>query len=140
MPITDQPALFDVQEPPAAEARKDEAPNAGTVVAAYVDSYRRHHSGGDPVKSHIGRVARETKQIIQSGRVDIADLIKAADAMGMGPWSNIGTELNKVRERGGRPPKIDKGIAPVIPREDPCWAELAEQSNRAWAAKLGGAA
>jgi hypothetical protein len=89
--------------------------SAATVVAAFVDSYRQHHSGGDPVKRDIGRVARDAAGILRTGKSTVEELAEAATAMGAGRYSNLGVQLNILRDnRAGRG---DKGIARVAPRE-----------------------
>lgn len=107
----DQPLPLDLGDPPA---KKPPAPSAGTVVAAYVDSYRRHHSGGDPLKRDIGRVAREAKELLTTGRADPGELERAAAAMGAGPWANLGQQLNIQRQQASKP--ANRGIAPPAPR------------------------
>jgi hypothetical protein len=105
-------ALFDVE--PAKEPEQPERPpGSQEVVAAYVDSYRRHHSGGDPLRRDIGRVARDAKGILDAGKATAPELIEAATNMGSGPYSNLGVQLNMARDSRPRP----LGIAPPMPRE-----------------------
>lgn len=106
-----QELAFDLDLPePEPPARKE--PSAADVVAAFVDSYRRHHSGADPLKRDTGRVARDAKQILDSGRATVAELSEAATAMGSGPYANLGVQLNMRRE--GR--RGTRATVPVAPR------------------------
>lgn len=105
-------ALFDVQ--PAEEPdRPEREPGSQEVVAAFVDSYRQFHSGGDPLRRDIGRVARDAKAMIGTGKATAVELIEAAKNMGTGPYSNLGVQLNITRENR---PRV-RGIVPVAPRE-----------------------
>lgn len=78
---------------------KPKNPSAADVVAAYVDSFRQHHSGGNPLRSEIGRVSRDAKALIVAGRGTVAELVAAATAMGSGPFCNLGVQLNITRDR-----------------------------------------
>lgn len=122
-----QDTLFDVTPPP--KARKAESPSARTVVAAFVDSYRKHHSGADPTKANLGRVARAAKAILESGKADPAELEQAASAMGEGPWANLDTALNIHRQRGQKRPGFTAGT-PARPHTDADWLAVAQQKER----------
>lgn len=108
---------LELPAPAALEIRpRQNGKNAATVTAAYVDSYREHHSGGDPLRRDIGRVARDAAELIRTGRATVEELAAAAEAMGAGRYSNLGVQLNIVRERGKRT-GIARGPVPVSPRE-----------------------
>jgi hypothetical protein len=130
-------ALFDPPETAQAKtAKKPKAektppsPSAGTVVAAFVDSYRSHHSGGDPVKAAIGRVARDAKMMIDEGRASAEELQRAATAMGLGPYNNLAVALDKLRKQGGSDRKFGRqsGVA-ARPHTDPDWMAVAERNR-----------
>lgn len=97
-PPTDAIALFDVPAP--VKAGKAESPSARTVVAAFVDSYRRHHSGADPVKRSISRVGRDAKATLEAGTASPEELAAAASRMGEGPYDNLAVALNIHRQKG----------------------------------------
>jgi helix-turn-helix protein len=105
-------ALFEI-DPPPPQAEEPKLLGANDVVAAFVDSYRSHHSGGDPLKRDIGRVARDAKASLGAAKATAAELIEAAKAMGSGPYSNLGVQLNILRDRRPRA----RGIVPIAPRE-----------------------
>lgn len=84
---------------------------AQDVVAAFVDSYRQHHSGGDPLKSAKGRVARDAAQLLRTGRAGVPELVRAATAMGATPFANLGVQLDIARD-----PRAVARIAPVAPK------------------------
>lgn len=130
-PVTtsvDQGALFDVPAKKKTAGKRGEAPaspSAATIVAAFVDSYRQHHSGGQPGKSSIGRVARDAKGILSRGEAGPEELAQAATAMGEGPWDNLAMALKIFRDRGSRP-RV-QGYAPALPPTAPVWVEIAER-------------
>ena len=135
MPIAEtQATLFDTP-PPEPEPEKIREPGAHTVVAAFVDSYRRHHSGGDPVKRDIGRVARDAKAILGARRATVEELTEAATLTGSGPYSNLGVSLNIQRDRGGRRQGKTLACAPPARRDDPGWNGW-EEENAARAAEI----
>lgn len=113
---------LDLPEQPKAQGRKDE-PSARTVVAAFVDSYRRHHSGGNPTRAVIGRVSRSAKAILTAGAAGPAELTAAATELGTGPYANLDTALAMHRQKGTRHMGT---IAPCPPR-----GTFAEASNEA---------
>lgn len=140
-PVTtsvDQGALFDVPEKKktaGTSGRKAADPSAGTVVAAFVDSYRAHHSGADPLKRDIGRVARESKAILVKGEAGPQELTDAAREMGQGPYSNIAMALKIHRDRGARSGNRKSGV-PARPYTDPDWVKVAQDEDRAWYEEL----
>lgn len=119
-----QDTLFDVPAP--AKAKKAESPSARTVVAAFVDSYRTHHSGATPVKSAVGRVARDAKAILDKGDAGPEELAEAARGMGEGIWSNLAVALN-IHRQGGQKRKGFTAGTPARPHTDPDWVEAAER-------------
>jgi DNA-binding Lrp family transcriptional regulator len=113
MPPTQDPALpleF-AQALPRQNGKSHAGTSAQDVVAAFVDSYRRHHSGGDPLKGAKGRVARDAAQLLRAGRAGVPELVKAATAMGATPFCNLGVQLDMVRD-----PRAVARIAPVAPK------------------------
>lgn len=128
-----QDALFDVPAPE--KARKAESPSARTVVAAFVESYREHHSGGDPVKSAIGRVARAAKAILSAGTAAPEELTEAARAMGAGPFNNLDVALS-IHRQGGRKRKGFTPGTPARPYTDPDWQQVAVDVEREWYERL----
>lgn len=105
---------LDLDLPRPAEIRpRENGKNAAAVVAAFVDSYRQTHSGGDPLKRDIGRVARDAAELIRTGRASVEELISAAQAMGAGRYSNIGVQLNIIRERSSRTATTRGPVAPA---------------------------
>lgn len=119
---TDQPGLFST--PKTTSATKPPSPSAATVTAAYVDAYRRAHSGGDPLKADIGRVARDAKAILGRGEAGPDELAAAATAMGAGPYANLGMALKIHRDRGN---PARKGMARATPHSDPAWEAARER-------------
>lgn len=123
MPAVAEPLALDLElpQPQVMEIRgrqngkSSASKSAADVVAAFVDSYREHHSGGDPVRRDIGRVARDAGQLIRDGQATIAELTDAAKAMGAGRYANLGVQLNILRDR--KAGRGSKGIARVAPRE-----------------------
>lgn len=82
--------------PAPAEPVKPEpkSPTPGQqVVAAYVDSYREQ-TGADPVKSLIGKVAGQTKRLIDDGAA-VDALIEAATAMGHTEYTDLAFQLTR---------------------------------------------
>lgn len=118
-----QDALFDVPAEKTARKR-DEGPSARTVVAAYVDSYRKHHAGADPSKAFLGRVARSAKAALKSGAAAPDELTAAAGTMGEGPYANLDVALSIFRQ-GGR--KRVQTSSPALPHTDPAWVAVAQQ-------------
>lgn len=114
----DEPALFEVESPPKPPA----APSSKDVTAAYVDSFRETHER-EPLRRDIGRVARETKALLDDGQATVAELISAARAMGRGVYANIGMQLKISRGRGTTPAKVAASL-PIMDG-DPRWDELA---------------
>ena len=119
-----QAPLFDLPapEPPAAEARKPEGAQA--VVAAYVESWRRHNAEGEPLKSYKGRIARDAKAMLAKGEATEAELILAASEMGSGVYSNLGVQLNMVRRRRSG---TTTGHSMPLAYGDPAWDRVREQ-------------
>lgn len=111
-----QPTL-DLDLPAAEIAPKQGGKSAATVVAAYVDAYRRNHSGGDPLKRDTGRVARDAAGLLRDGKATVEELVDAATAMGGTPYANLGVQLNMARERGQRRGGKVRGICPPSPAE-----------------------
>lgn len=129
-------ALFDIPAPDSTdEEAQAPSPSAGTVVAAFVDSYRQHHSGGNPLKKDIGRVARESKALLDTGEAGPLELTEAATEMGKGPYANIGMALKILRDRSGRRGNRQAG-APARPHTDADWAQQAQDDDRAWFEEL----
>jgi hypothetical protein len=106
--------LFEVERPPAPEPH-----GAAAVVASYVVAYRKAHGDTDPVKSHKGRVARDAKQILDSGQATEAELVQVAARLGAGDFASLGTELAKSRRTAGKPGR--PGMAHAAPNDDPRW-------------------
>lgn len=106
--------LFEVERPPAPEPH-----GAAAVVASYVLAYRKAHGETDPVKSHKGRVARDAKQILDSGQATETELVQVAARLGAGDFANIGTELAMSRRTAGKPGR--PGMAHAAPNDDPRW-------------------
>jgi Helix-turn-helix domain len=128
-------ALFDPPPLKAKDAGKPKqppSPSAGSVVAAFVDSYRKHHSGGDPVKSAIGRVARDAKMMIDEGRAAATELERAASEMGSGPYANLPVALDKLRQK---PARRTAGV-PARPHTDPHWQEVEQRTRREYRESL----
>lgn len=135
-PGLDQFELFaDIQPEPskakgAGKPKPPSGPSAGTVVAAFVDAYRVAHSGGDPVKSAIGRVARDAKMLIESGRAAATELERAAREMGGTPYNNLPVALDKLRQAPVQP-RRQAGVA-ARPHTDPYWQEVQERTDAKW--------
>jgi hypothetical protein len=133
MATATDPGQFGLFEPEPqvlqSQARQGGKTAAQLIVAAYVDSYRRNHSGGDPVKRDIGRVARDVKAALGGG-TSVDELTRAATEMGTGPFANLGVSLNKVREGGRRGGVRSKGIAPPAAQDDPAWDGWEEDNAR----------
>lgn len=122
-----QAALFEAPKPPKRPASAED-PSARTVVAAYVDSHRRHQ-GGDPLRRDIGRVARDAKALLDRGEASPHELEAAARELGQSTWSNIGTAL-KIRRRREQPSAT--GATQPIPYGSDRWERLeAEQLEAA---------
>lgn len=81
--LFDDAPLRPEPEPPAPRAF-----SAGTVVAAYVDSFRERSGGKDPVKRYIAQVGREAKAMIDSG-VASDVLLAAAKALGRTAYASL---------------------------------------------------
>lgn len=118
-----QDALFDVPAEKTARKR-DDGPSARTVVAAYVESYRKHHAGADPSKAFVGRVARSAKAALESGVASPDELTAAAGAMGEGPYANLDVALS-IHRQGGR--RRVQASSPALPHTDPAWVAVAQQ-------------
>lgn len=108
--------LFEVERPPAPEPH-----GAAAVVASYVLAFRKAHGETDPVKSHKGRVARDAKQILDSGQATEAELVAVAARLGAGDFANLGTELAISRRTSPKPGR--PGMAHAAPNDDPRWAQ-----------------
>ncbi len=79
---------------PTTSAR-DAPPDAGAVVAAFVDSARG--SGFDrPGKSVIGRVGKAARQLLAEGGTR-ADLLIAAQRLGANGWDDLEREVRRVQ-------------------------------------------
>ena len=132
MPTATDPAqaqLFDVEapEPPAAEARKPEGAQA--VIAAYVEAWRKHNDGADPLRASKGRIARDAKAMLAKGEATQEELEASARAMASGPFSNLGVQLNIYR-RGGRGGSV-AGHSVPRPNDYEGWARgAAEDAER----------
>lgn len=120
-------------ELPKPPSREPEAATARTVVAAFVDAYRAAHSGGNPTKANIGRVARDARRILDAGTAGPAELSAAATAMGASPWSNLGVALNIHRSRAAGK-HITQGPAPVADRD--AFAEGAAAEHAAFVEQI----
>lgn len=123
--------LFDIPAPKIKDAGKPKAPadpSARTVVAAFVDAYRKAHAQTDPVRSAIGRVARDAKMLINEGRAAATELERAATEMGGTSYNNLPVALDKLRERGPKHTGRAAGVA-ASAHTDPYWQE-AEQRNK----------
>lgn len=128
-------ALFDAPAAPK-EARKPKAPaspGAHTVVAAFVDSYRLHHGGDDPLRADILRVGRDAKAMLGHGESAPEELAQAAREMGQGIFANLGVALKKLREPK-RPAntKGRLGMAPASPHTSPYWEGVRERNDQEW--------
>ena len=118
---TDQPGLFDIPaspEPSPTDSQEDKRTPAQRIVAAYVDSHRRAH-GTDPLKGDIGRVARDTRALLEQATE--SELVRAADQLGVSVYANLGVQLKKDRERSRRP--ISQGCAPPLAHGATEWQE-----------------
>jgi hypothetical protein len=132
----DNLALFDVQPEKRRDGREVKAPSpsAATVVAAFVDSYRKHHSQAEPLKRDVGRVARDAKALLGRGEADPGELERAAAQMGEGQWSNLAMALKIYRDRGNRKP-VHPG-SPALPHTHPTWVAIADRVDRDTHARL----
>lgn len=128
MPRGEPLTLFDAPPVPAAEPERRGEKSAKDVVAAYVDSHRRH-IGGEPLKRDIGRVARDAKAMLTTGEATMEELMAAANELGNTTYANIGQQVKMLRRR--RSPDITKGSCPPVPKDDPRWAQqrAAEQAE-----------
>lgn len=127
-PAADSLALFDVPAP--TKAQKAESPSAKTVTAAYVDSYRSAHSGGEPLKRSIGRVARDAKAMLDRAEAGPSELVAAAQAMGKGPYDNLSMALKISRERMNKAGK-QAGV-PARPHTDAHWLDAEARVESQW--------
>lgn len=123
---TDHPALFDIPagpEPSPTKGQEEKYSPSQRIVAAYVDSHRRHH-GADPTRRDIGRVARDTAALLKEAAE--SELIRAAEAMGKTVYANLGVQLKIVR-RGGKVGNV-RGYVNAGPSDDPVWNEGVERT------------
>lgn len=139
-PIQDEPARS--QEDPVAPAPtlalfdapaqpdKPRDPSAATVTAAYVDAFRLHHDGQDPLKRDTGRVARDAAAMLRRQEATVEELTAAARAMGSGPYSNLGVQLRMYRDRQRPRRSADggRGIVPPTAHGHPGWEAGAAQT------------
>lgn len=127
-------ALFDAPEVDLRQAGKT---GAQAIVAAWIDSYRKHHGGEDPLKPDIGRVARDAKGMLTRGEAGEDELSAAAIAMGQGIYVNLAMALKKLREdkRPARP-GARQGMAPASPHTDPYWQEVGRRNESEWYQQL----
>lgn len=116
--------LFDAPARTEPETQRPSGKSAGTVVALYVDSHRRHR-GGDPMRSATGRVARDVGIMLREGRASMEELEAAARLLGASPYANITVEVNKLRDRR-KPQDPTRGLRDAVPADDPRWAQQAE--------------
>lgn len=102
--------------------------SAGTVVAAYVDSYRAK-TGKDPVKRFIAQVGREAKRLIDEGE-EPDGLLAAASALGRTAFASLERQFVLAQHGGQASParRSMPGPGVVHTRE-----EIAQQ-ERAFAA------
>lgn len=134
----DNLALFDAP-PKAAKtkaAKPPAAPGAHTVVAAYVDAYRRTHGGADPIKSHIMRVGREAKEILGRGEAGPEELARAAVALGGTEYLALGIQLSRLRKSAGPVAGQRQGMAPASPHTDEYWQEAGKRNDESWYHRL----
>lgn len=142
-PAPPQPGLFDLPADPSQPVRARQAgkntehrqATAQQVVAAYVDSFAAHHSGGRPLKADVGRVARDAAALLNRGEAGPDELTKAAVDLGKGRFSNLGMSLKIMRDRGTRHAGKQSGV-PARPHTDPYWQAVAERQAREWHQKL----
>lgn len=134
----DNLTLFDA--PPKAEKAKapkpPASPGAHTVVAAYVDAYRRTHGGADPIKSHIMRVGREAKEILGRGEAGPEELARAAVALGGTEYLALGIQLSRLRKSAGPVAGQRQGMAPASPHTDEYWQEAGKRNDESWYQRL----
>jgi hypothetical protein len=95
--------MFAAPEQPKAEP----VFSAGTVVAAYVDSYRAK-TGGDPTKRYIAQVGREAKALITDGR-DHATILAAAVALGKTAFPTLERQF-ALAQHGGQASPVRRSM------------------------------
>jgi hypothetical protein len=115
----DEPALFDVEEPPA----PPRAFGAGAVVATYVASYARHFAGARPGKSTMGQVSRAAKAMVESGDWSELELTTAADLLGATAFAGLERQAMMGR-------KSSRGPSKIIPHGDAAWSTPAAAQAR----------
>ena len=112
-------ALFDAPVPAAPEPEF----TAKTLVAAYVESYARHHDNARPGGQSIARVGREAKSLIADSGWTSSELIKAADDLGATPWAALERQAMMARRSARGPSKI-------IPHGDQSWTAPTQDQAR----------
>lgn len=93
----------------ATEAR-DSPPNAGDVVAAWVEGAQAAN-GERPAGRLIGQIGRQAKELIDEGK-DPARLIEAATAAGRKGFADLGRELLRMGTTTGQDPGVGGRFAP----------------------------
>jgi hypothetical protein len=131
-PAADTLTLFDV--PATAQKQGRERPlSAQTVAAAYVEAFRAHRSGGEPLKRDTGRVARDAAALLRSGEAGPEELAAAAREMGKTQYSNLAMALKIHRERK---PGSNQGFAPASPYTNPYWQDIGRDKQERWVHKI----
>jgi len=116
--------MFPAPEQPKAEP----VFSAGTVVAAYVDSYRAK-TGGDPTKRYIAQVGREAKALIEQGRDHVA-ILASAVALGKTAYPTLERQFALAQHGGQASPARRTMPGPGVVHTQ---EEIAQQ-ERAYAA------
>lgn len=85
-------------------------PNAGTVVAAWVEAVEREQ-GERPAQRLVAQVGRQARELIEEGK-DPARLIAAATAAGGKGFADLGRELLRMNGSGQRQAPRSPGATP----------------------------
>ncbi|WP_206700429.1 hypothetical protein, partial [Actinomadura sp. RB99] len=125
-PAPSTPALFDEEqnEPPPAGGADAPEINAGTAVAAYVDSMT-DTTGERPTTSLIKRLGKQAKELLAEGR-DPQLVVEAAQLLGRNPqYTNLGQEyLMLARNRSvpsGRQVRADRPAVGALANVNAAW-------------------
>lgn len=85
---------------PEPEPKQEKPPGAHDVTQVYVDAFREHAAGRDPLKADIGKVAKAAKLLLNDG-VGF-DVVKAAAArLGGSPFSDLYGEVRRALNGSG---------------------------------------
>lgn len=96
--------------PRRADSADDSPPNAGDVVAAWIEGAQAA-SGERPASRLIGQIGRQARELLEEGK-DPDRLIAAADAAGRKGFADLGRELLRMGSTSGHDPGSGGRFAP----------------------------